>query len=232
MNDHAVTHWEKVGEEKNWGRYLRKIEKREILRAARIFESPGTALEVGCDGGHWSKLLSDAGWKLVCTDVNKKSLKICKSRIPEADCILVDANDKNLPCATQSVDLLLCIEVPEVLESEWFISESRRVLREGGIFVSVFWNRRSFRGLFHYLMEKLKRKRFVWYGLSYSPWKKIMERKGYRFLNEIGYCWFPFRRDSNSPFVPMFESIERLLGLQRMVNFNPWVMFIAQKNIK
>ena len=48
-------------------------------------------------------------------------------------------------------------------------------------------------------------------------------------VDETGFCWFLARRGSNSPLVSLFALLENCLGLWRVVLFDPWVLFIAQK---
>src|SRR5215470_3961495 len=141
------TYWESIAQTR-WGSYITEIEKRAILKANNLFGKPSNALEIGCEGGRWSKLLSDLGWNMTCTDINLNMLSICQKRIPMAKCILVDKEDTTLPCESGKLKLLLCIEVIEVISSNWFIKESLRVLQDGGKIVGVFNNRLSLRGDF------------------------------------------------------------------------------------
>ena len=223
------TFWEKIARSR-WGSYTTEVEKRVILKANDLAKGATvtTALEVGCEGGRWSKLLIDLGWDMVCTDINPDTLAICQSRIPMAKYILVDKDDTTLPCETESLGLLLCIEVIEVLRNDWFIAEAFRVLHRGGLVVGVFKNKLSFRGYFRHLVS------FVWggfdyYEIAYPSWRGRFRRQGFKMIYEEGICWFPFKRDSNSPLVPMFTQIERYLGLRRLPSVSPWIVFVAQK---
>jgi ubiquinone/menaquinone biosynthesis C-methylase UbiE len=132
----SITFWEKVAASK-WGTYISDIEKRAILQAQALAGKPGHALEIGCGGGRWSKLLSDMGWRMVCIDINHETLSICQQKLPDAKCILAYPDGKVIPCGPDSADLLLCIEVAPVVESDWFLQEAGRVLREDGILVGV-----------------------------------------------------------------------------------------------
>lgn len=224
-----LTYWEKIAASR-WGIYVSEIEKETILKAHQIIGATNTALEVGCEGGRWSKLLLDLGWNMICTDVDKNNLEICKNRMPTAKCILTNMDDKTLPSETASLSLILCIEVYPVIESEWFLTEAHRVLTNKGVVVGVFLNRHSLRGLFVNIREKLRKKdRFIHYQLSYSFWKKRMFNNNFRVLYERGFCWFPFPRASNSYFIRIFTFIESVLHLGKLVNISPWIIFIAQK---
>jgi SAM-dependent methyltransferase len=221
------TYWEGIARSR-WGAYVSDVEERAILKAHDLFRKPATALEIGAEGGRWSKVLADLGWNMICTDINNETLAICKKRIPQANCILVKPDDNELPCESESVALLLCIEVAPVIGADWFVNEAFRVLQNGGLMVGVFWNLLSFRGLFAHTASFFTGT-FGYYRLSYPSWRQKLLSSGYSVLYEEDYCWFPFRRASNSVLVPYFVRIEKELGLRKLVLISPWIVFIVQK---
>jgi SAM-dependent methyltransferase len=223
----ATTYWETVAQSR-WGNYTTQIEKAVLLKAAGMLGKPGTFLEVGCEGGRWSVLLDRRGWRAICTDVDDRSLDVCQERLPDATCVLVDEEDTTLPCETSHVSLVLCIEVPSALRTEWFLREASRVLKNDGVLVGVFFNKHSLRGYVRHLAASAFRK-FDWYERSYSDWKNAARANGFEFLCEEGICWFPFSRNSNSPLVRPAVWLERVLGLRRLISVSPWIVFIARK---
>ena len=54
---------------RRWGNYITRLENEMIHEASRLAGGSGDALDVGCDGGRWAKLLSDLGWKMTCTEL-------------------------------------------------------------------------------------------------------------------------------------------------------------------
>ena len=221
------TYWEDVAKSK-WGSYITKVEERVILKANELFIKPEKALEVGCEGGRWSIMLTDSGWDMICTDINPNTLAKCQQRIPNAKCVLVKEDDTTLPCESESVNLILCLEVFNVLWNDWFITEAFRVLQDGGIIVGVFNNKLSFRGYFRHLISSMKGQ-FDSYKVSYPKWRYKFCKQGFKMLYQEGICWFPFTRDSNSPFIPICTQLEYYLGLRRLSSLSPWVVFLAQK---
>jgi len=214
---------------KRWGRYIAGIEE-TAFRKALLGQPPGAALEIGCEGGRWSRKLADVGWSLTCIDVDAKSLAICQSRLPSARCVLASERDTTLPCADGSVSLILCIEVWPVIDSDWFLPEARRVLSPNGLIVGTIMNRTSLRGLFVRTRERRNQTQERHYPHSYTTWKR--ERllpNGFSICHEVGYCWFPVQRDSDSPVVPLFSFAERALQLPRLPSLSPYVVFIARK---
>lgn len=229
--DQYNTFWEKVAASTRWGAYTTEIEKRVILKAHDLSREPGRALEIGVEGGRWSALLTDLGWSMICTDINENTLAICKERIPSASCILVRTDEKRLPCESESIGLLLCIEVSPVMQADWFISEATRVLQNDGIMVGVFMNLLSFRGFFAHMRSSFKGE-YDYYELAYPSWRMQLLGRGYSMLYEEGFCWFPFNRTSNSVFVPYFVRLEKWFGLNKLAIISPWIAFIAKKTPK
>jgi len=225
------TRWEHVASTK-WGAYVSKVEGTAILRAHNFareaFRRQGSAVEIGCDGGRWSCLLAELGWNMVCTEVKPESLQVCRERIPTAKCILVRGDEARLPCESNSIQLLVCIEVPSVINSDWFVDEAFRVLQGGGILVGMFWNQLSLRGLFGHLKSSWSGA-LDFYAHAYPAWRRTLSHRGFDLLYEEGYCWFPFRRDSGSVLVPYFTNMERRLRLNKCITASPWVAFVAAK---
>jgi SAM-dependent methyltransferase len=225
------TYWEEVATTR-WGKYTSRVAERTILEALDRTGDAGTALEVGCEGGRWSKLLSDLGWSIICTDVDRRALALCQERIPAARCIHVNPEDQALPCKPSSLGLILCVEVFPVIESDWFLREAHRTLTPGGLVVGVALNRWSLRGLLVRAMERRRddtEKDHAHYTVPYPLLRWRLKEEGFTIRYERGYCWFPFSRESNSFLVPMFTRLEELLGLPRLRLLSPWVAFIAQK---
>lgn len=225
----AITFWEAAATTR-WGRYITRTEERAILQAASLAGKPDQAVEIGCDSGRWAKLLSDSGWQMTCTDINPETLAVCRRKVPAAKCILSNPQDTTIPCESNSANLLLCVEVAPVIQSGWFLTEAGRVLRENGILVGVCWNRASMRGLVWRMKRRLAPNTgTVFYTQSYSDWRKDLGRAGFQLVQAEGLCWSFFGRESNSPLVPLFTKLERLLQLHRLTTWSPWVVFIARK---
>jgi len=222
-----LSYWERVALTR-WGKYVSEAERRVVQQAHAILGAPGVLLDYGCGEGRWSKLLCDHGWKALCLDCDEIALSKCGQRNRAAQCVLVNRTNAYLPCKDQILKLLLCIEVRGVLESEWFLHEAVRALSNGGLVVGIFHNRRSLRGGFRHVVDRLTQKQ-GYYQRDFSTWKKSYENAGFRFLLAQGICWLPFSRASDSPLVPALTKIEEQLGLRLLPSFSPWVIFVAQR---
>lgn len=224
------TYWEHVAATA-WGNYVSGIERRIILHAQSLAGNPNKALEMGCEGGRWAKLLADMAWRLTCIDTDASTLNECRRKVPNAECILADPKDVAIPCDSGSMSLVLCVEVAPVIESDWFLSEAARVLRIGGIFVGTVWNKASLRGLTARIRHngQWQKNGTRFYKHSYRAWRRQLCDADFEVVHEEGLCWAPFGRTSNSPLIPLVTNFERLLKLHHVLTVSPWVAFIARR---
>lgn len=221
----GMTFWEFCSMTR-WGAYTTEVERNLLVTALSLAGGTGTALEVGCEGGRWSKLIAESGWQTVCTDVDEKVLRICQNRLPEARCILVKHTDTALPCSSNSLKMLVCIEVWQLGNQDWLFGEAQRVLEMGGLFVITCANRLSWRGLYSVVRGVADK----WYPGTYLECKRKLRKRGFSVLRETGYAWFPFSRLSNSRWVPLCIRIEQFLCLRHLTTLSPWIAVIALKN--
>lgn len=215
--------WEDVARTR-WGRYITASEATAVRAAAAAVGRPGHALDVGCGGGRWTRLLLDEGWSVTATDVDPAAIAICAARNPEADCRTVGAGEARFPTADETVDLLVCIEVVGVTSARWFAAEGARVLAPQGRLVTVVWNRCSLRGGWAAAWSRLRGERHPYYTASYRQWRRRLRRAGLEVESARGLCWFPFGRASHSRLVPAAAALERMLGLARLPSLSPWVL--------
>ena len=220
-------YWDEVAT-RAWGRYLTEAEGRAVEEAQRTAPPPRAALDVGCGGGRWTRLLLDRGWSVTALDVDEEALARCAEHNPGATCLFARPGDVTLPAADASVSLLVCIEVMPVTHSDWFLAEARRVLVPGGRLVTVAWNRWSLRGVVTDLATRVRSGHpHPFYRFSYRAWRRSLRDHGFRVAAEQGLSWFPFGRVSDSPLVPVAVATEGAEHLGRLPTLSPWVLVTA-----
>lgn len=221
------TFWERAARTR-WGQYVTSLEKQVLLSALDRFAAPGVGLDVGCEGGRWSQVLTDRGWSMIATDVDPDSLEICRRRNSTVRCLLVDSQDEVLPVDSRTIDLMLCFEVP-VVEDPWFAAEAHRVLKPGGVLVGSMLNLCSWRGAAANAKSTLVgRERH--YKTSYASFRRCVQQHGFSMDRVCGCCWAPFGRHSDSPWISVATKLEQMFGLRRIPTISPWVVYTATRH--
>jgi len=88
------------------------------------------ALDLGVGDGRLTSALQAT--KLTGADVSQVALERARTRLPDAELVLVEP-DEPLPFADNVFDLVLCVETLEhIRDTQLALSEIRRVLRPGG----------------------------------------------------------------------------------------------------
>ena len=146
-----VLRWERAAQTR-WGQYLTESERDALQLAMTLADSPTTALDAGCGTGRWSRRLLDAGWSVVCADVDAEALAVCRARMPDVTCLEMRDDAHEFPIEAASIGLFVVIEVGPLVEQPWFASEAARVLSPDGALVCTYYNSRSLRGLAYRLL--------------------------------------------------------------------------------
>lgn len=231
--DHVSTYWERAATTR-WGRYLTDAERRNLLAAMALVTRDGAqAMEVGCEGGRWSRYLLDRGWSVTGTDIDPNVLETCQERLPAMSTVLVSVDDERIPAETGSLDFLLVYEVQTVMQAGWFPAEAARVLKPGGVLAFTMHNPMSARGLVYLILNRtgLRRRSGHYYeGPSYRALRHAFRCQGLEPVREEGVAWFPFQRESNSALIPTVAKIEKVTGLRRLVSVSPWVIGTARRS--
>lgn len=227
----SKTYWE-VAAETAWGRYLTGVERRVLSRAIDIAPQSGDVMDVGCEGGRWSKYLIERRGSVISTDIDPEVLDLCAGRFPEATCILAKPGDERLPASDESLALLLAFEVAPVTNAAWFPLEARRALRPDGILVMSYYNSLSLRAVFYRalaLVDRSRRATSYYRGPTYVSFRRSLSLAGFTFVHQEGLAWAPFRRQSDSRWVSLAADVERALGLRRLASISPWVLLVARR---
>jgi SAM-dependent methyltransferase len=122
--------------------YDRRYERNQyagVERALRGFvgdQSGLRILEVGCGTGHWLRVLQDPANYATGLDFSVKMLARARTWVPGMD--LIRGSAQRLPWAAGSFDRVFCINaIHHFADKAGFLLEVRRVLRPGGMFLTV-----------------------------------------------------------------------------------------------
>lgn len=111
------------------GRRADRLEKRLLARLLANFSGAETVLEVGCGTGHFTRWLSDQGFRVVGLDISPAMLAEATKRngVP-----YVVGDALALPFADRSIDIVVFITTLEfVANPQSAMSEAVRVARHG-----------------------------------------------------------------------------------------------------
>jgi SAM-dependent methyltransferase len=134
-------------------------------------------LEVGCGSGGLLKLLA-ASNTVVGIDASSAGIDACRARGIEARCM--DPSSEPLPFASESFDIVICLETMEHMMSPYYaMLEIRRVLKTGGRLVCsvpnpVWGHLMLYPGLF-----------------EYKYFRKFLEQSDFKVLRVEPWEWAP-----------------------------------------
>jgi ubiquinone/menaquinone biosynthesis C-methylase UbiE len=93
-------------------------------------------LEVGCGTGHWLEVLRARGLHASGLDFASQMLARARLRLPDVD--LTRGRAEYLPWPTELFDRVFCINaIHHFVDKPAFLAEARRVLRSGGMLLTV-----------------------------------------------------------------------------------------------
>jgi 2-polyprenyl-3-methyl-5-hydroxy-6-metoxy-1,4-benzoquinol methylase len=116
------------------------LTEERVQHFLRLAPNARTVLDLGCGSGRASRLLADAGKKVVGIDISSLALRKATTT-PALGAIeyVMGSCEATLPLRSESVDAVFCADVIEhLLNPQVTIAECYRVLRPGGtLFVSA-----------------------------------------------------------------------------------------------
>lgn len=136
-------HWDVVNV-RAMGQYLTHVEGHFIEQSLAGRPRPQTVLDIGGGSGRVAVPLHEAGHRPLVVDVDATPLRILARQAPGVGRALVSDRIDELPVADDSVDCVLCVEVPVLDDPASFLATCRRVLRTGALVIFTAHNRRSY----------------------------------------------------------------------------------------
>lgn len=152
------------------------------LKENQFFSKIKSVLDIGCGMGAFTKILVQKGFFVTAVDYSEDVVAFAKKLNNNHNAKFLTANIYNLPFDESIYDMVICIAVFQHLKDiQKAISEIKRVLKPGGIFVIITLNPFS--------LDKLFQKENV---IRYSPFriKKKFEEVGFKKVKIKGVFFF------------------------------------------
>jgi SAM-dependent methyltransferase len=226
----GTLYWSSVAQT-SMGQYITQEEVSFINRAiAGLPEKPVIILDAGAGSGKLEPLLTTLASHVICTEINPELTGILAHTGSNVMPVLVKPTIRSLPLADDSVDVVVCLELPELAEQNWFYAECQRVLKHRGIMIIMSTNRFSWKGALKGLWSGDRARADKRYYLrTIHDVRRSVKRYGLTVRRVSGMNWAPFSRASDSPLVPLFMTFEKLMKLSRLVFCSPWVLLEVRK---
>ena len=122
----------------------------------------GKILDIGCDGGTFTKKISDytKSKDITGIDIYKDSIEYASKKYPDFKFIVADCN--KLPFKNETFDLITSLEVLEHIQDvDQFFKEAKRCLKKDGFFIILVPNE-------NFLFQTIW---FFWIKLKGKVWK-------------------------------------------------------------
>lgn len=205
------------------GSYKTRLEY-EFIRA-HFAPVPARILDIAGGSGRFATKLLRDGYDVTVNDIDAPSLCVLQDRCRDRKPRLLpgDFLDVHVP---GQFNCALAIECLDRIPFEQSISRVHGLLRPGGIFVLTVLNAGSWRFL---ARRMLGRAPAVEYVMKTQEYCEAFDRSGFDVLSLRGFMWMPFTVTSNSPLVPLFANIERVLRFSLWHSQSPWLLMAVRR---
>jgi SAM-dependent methyltransferase len=184
---------------------------------------PARVLDLAGGSGRFALPLLRRGYDVTVNDINPNSLQLLEERSAGLPLSLLPGDFLQVDVSGQ-FDVVLAMECLENLPIAPVLSRVRNLLKPGGIFVFTGLNSGSWR---FFARRTLGRARAGEHVMDAHGYGATCDKFGFEVRVMRGLMWTPFAVTSNSPLVPAFARLERILGLSAIRSQSPWLMIMA-----
>lgn len=139
--------------------------------------------------------------------------------------MVVRGDMNNLPFKECSFDCIICIQAVDYTDVKNLLKDYNKILRKGGFLLFNIANKHSYKKYIHRALSSYR----TFYRYSFEEIRSYLEEEGFKIEKCVGYNWIPFKRNSNSVLIGVFEFLETVLRLNHLPAISPAVFFVAKK---
>lgn len=211
------------------GQYLTQQEWRFIQKAIERHGFPALLLDVGGGDGRFAVRLSSLGVHSIILEYDPLPIQELIARGWCEPVVLGDGN--HLPFKDDSFDVVMVIEVSACTARSHltgFLAQVHQVLKPKGWMLLTTHNVVSMIGLERLIRSSKYHSTSGAYTHSYWEVRRTLQESGFDILESHGFRWIPANRESQNRFIPLCGYLERLLFLERLPYFAPWIFWVVR----
>jgi len=118
--------------------YVLYLKQFMAYKYAKRLVKDNFVLEIGCGAGYGANYLSEFASNIVAIDISKSAIAYCNKKYKKKKMSFLQASGLNIAIKNSSVDVAISFQVIEHIEPKYvrqYLTEIKRALKEGGIFV-------------------------------------------------------------------------------------------------
>jgi SAM-dependent methyltransferase len=186
--------------------------------------APARVLDIAGGSGRFALPLLRDGYEVTVNDISPASLQLLETRCAHLPVRLLPGDFLTLDIPG-GFDSVLAMECLEYLPLDLVLSRVRGLLKPGGLFIFTGLNSGSWRFVVRGLLGRAHAEEHV---MKTREYRSACNKLGFEVLAMRGLMWTPFAVASNSPLVPVFANLERVLGLRAIHSQSPWILVAAR----
>jgi len=187
--------------------------------------APARVFDLAGGSGRFALPLLRDGYDVTVNDLNSANLGLLQERCGDLPVSLLPGDFLQVSVPGQ-FDCALAIECLNFLPFEPALARVRDLLKPGGVFVFSQLNSGSWRFLGRRMLGRARAGEHVMKTREYCA---ACNKLGFDVLSMRGMMWTPFMVNSNSPLVPVFANLERVLGLSAIHSQSPWILIAIRR---